>query len=386
MTVNSTHRRERWRWRGGGIADGLNKAGQATETNAGQANGREDKSMKSRANTTATFQFCATLKRSISAIAATAVLAAGSVMPAFADVTNTATATGSSPTGTNDVTGVSNTVAVDPIDATSSLTIVKNGVITTDGDSDGEGDVGDVVTYTYTVTNTGTTTLSSVDIVDTHDGDGPAPAPTFASFTTQAGSPAATAGDTSITMFPGAVAEFTATYTITAGDIVAAGGTGVGLTVDNDIDNSAVASGDYFNGVVTSSITSPAGLESIPLDIDAALSVAKAAYEGGLPPALGGTGTLAAADRPAGTVITYVYTITNTGNVPATTVGLSDVHDGLGSFSQPTFNSIVNTSGNSINDDSIDGNPNQVDRLYPADVAYYTTTYTITQDDVDQRQ
>jgi uncharacterized repeat protein (TIGR01451 family) len=328
----------------------------------------------------------ATLKRRIAALTAATILATALVMPAYADITNTATATGSSPTGTNDVSGVSNTVAVDPIDATSSLTIVKNGVITTDSDSDGEGDVGDIVTYTYTVTNTGTTSLSSVDIVDTHDGDGPAPAATFASFTTQAGSPAATVGDASITMFPGAVAEFTATYTITAGDVVAAGGTGVGLTVDNDIDNSAVATGDYFNGTITTSVPSPAGLESIPLDINAELSVAKAAYEGGLPPALGGTGTLAALDRPAGTVITYVYTITNTGNVPATTVGLNDVHDGLGTFTQPAFNSIVNTSGNSLNDDSIDGNPNQVDRLYPADVAYYTTTYTITQADVDQRQ
>ena len=342
--------------------------------------------MTSRAKTTMELNSSATLKRCIAVLTAATILATGFAMPAYADVTNTATATGSSPTGTNDVTGVSNTVAVDPIDATNSLTINKSASITTDTDSDLQGDAGDVVTYTYTVTNTGTTTLSSVDIVDTHDGDGTAPAPTFASFTTQAGSPAATVGASSIIMFPGAVAVFTATYPITPGDILAAGGTGVGATVDNDIDNSAVATGDYFNGTTTTSVPSAAGLASVPLDIDATLSVAKVAYEGGLPPALGGTGTLAAADRPAGTVITYVYMITNTGNLPATSVGLNDVHDGLGTFTQPTFNSIVNTSGNSLNDDSIDGNPNQVDRLSPADVAYYTTNYTITQDDVDQRQ
>lgn len=342
--------------------------------------------MTSRANTTMENQTCAKLKRSISVLAAVAVLAAGSVTPAFADITNTATATGSSPTGTNDVSGTSNTVAVDPIDATSSLTITKSASITTDADSDLQGDSGDVVTYTYTVTNSGTTTLQDVDIVDTHDGDGTAPSPTFASFTIQAGSPAAGVGDTSATLFPGAVAVFTATYTITPGDILAAGGTGVGVAIDNDIDNSAVATGDYFNGTTTTPVPSAPGLASVPLDIDATLAVAKAAYEGGVPLALGGSGTLAAADRPAGTVITYVYTITNTGNVPATSIGLNDVHDGLGTFAQPVFDSLVNTSGNSLNDDSIDGNPNQVDRLYPADVAYYTTTYTITQDDVDQRQ
>lgn len=328
----------------------------------------------------------ATLRRKLAALGAASALVFGSVLPSHADVTNTATVTGSSPTGTGDVTGTSNLVAVDPVDASNGLTIVKSAAITTDADADNEADAGDIVTYTYTVTNTGTTSLSSVDIVDTHDGTGAAPSPTFASFTSQSGSPAATVGDASITMFPSAIAVFTATYSITAGDVLAAGGTGVGATVDNDIDNSAVATGDYFNGTTTTSVPSAAGLASVILDINATMTVAKAAYEGGVPVALGGAGTLAAQDRPAGTVITYVYTITNTGNVPATTVGLNDVHDGLGVFTQPGYNSLVNTSGSSLNDDSIDADPNKVDLLFPGDVAYYTTNYTITQADVDQRQ
>lgn len=334
---------------------------------------------------TVTLQTCAKLKRSISALAAAAVLAVGSVMPAYADITNTATVNATSPTG-GAVTNTSNTVAVDPVDATSSLTITKSGAYTTDADADNEGDLGDEVTYTYTVTNTGTTALSSVDIIDTHDGDGPAPAPEFASFTTQAGSPAATAGDTSITMFPGAVAVFTATYTITSGDILAAGGTGVGLTIDNDIDNSAVASGDYFDGTVTTSIPSTAALASVPLDVDATLTVAKAAYEG-LPPQLGGSGTPAAADRPAGTVITYLYTITNTGNVPASNVALSDVHDGLGSFTQPNAEGATLEDNGTLGDSAnpLPGN-SAYDTLAPGDVLYVSVNYTITQDDVDQRQ
>ena len=336
---------------------------------------------KSRIEVTA----CAKLKRGISVLAAAAVFSVGTLAPASADITNTATVSATSPTGSA-VTGTSNTVAVDPVDATTSLTITKSGTYTTDADSDGEGDIGDIVTYTYTVTNTGTTALSSVDIVDNHDGTGPAPAPAFASFTNQANSPAATVGAASITMYPGAIAVFTATYTITAGDILAAGGTGVGLSIDNDIDNSAVATGDYNNGTTTVAVPSAAALASVPLDINATLTVAKAAYEG-VPPQLGGSGTPAAADRPAGTVITYLYTITNTGNVAATNVAMSDVHDGLGTFTQPNTEGATLSDSGTLGDSSnpLPGN-NAYDTLAPGDVLYITVNYTITQDDVDQRQ
>ncbi|MBK8458482.1 MAG: hypothetical protein IPL47_16345 [Phyllobacteriaceae bacterium] len=322
----------------------------------------------------------------LAASTAAVALAIGSVSPAFADVTNTATATGSSPSGTGDVTDASNTVAVDPVDAAPGISILKTAVITTDGDSDLLGDSGDVVTYTYTVTNTGTTSLLSVDIVDTHDGDGAAPSPLFASWTTQAGSPAATVGASSITMYPGAVAVFTATYSINGNDILAAGGTGVGLSVDNDIDNSAVATGDYFNGVTTTSVPSAASLASVPLDIDAVLSVAKTAYEVDYPVIAGGSAsatTPVAVDRPVGTVIYYVYEITNSGNVPITNVTINDVHNGLpGPFTQPVFFALTNTSGLSNNA----GSDATVELLHPGDVAIYRTSYTITQDDVDQNQ
>lgn len=309
--------------------------------------------------------------------------------PAFADVTNTATTTGSSPTGTNDVTAGSNTVAVDPVDAVNSLTIVKTpsfANVGDDADGDGQGDAGDVVTYTYTVTNAGTTSLTSVDIVDTHDGDGAGPTPLFDSWTTQAGSPAATTGDPSITMYPGAVAVFEATYTITPTDVLNAGYTGVGPAIDNDIDNSAVATGDYFNGTVTTSVPSAASTAAVALDIDATLAVVKTAYEVDYPVIAGGSAsatTPVAADRPAGTVVYYVYEITNTGNVPITNVTINDTHNGLpGPFTQPVYYGLTNTSGNSSNP----GADATVDVLHPGDVAIYRTTYTLTQQDVDQNQ
>lgn len=326
--------------------------------------------------------------RRLLAAATAAGLALASSAPAFADVTNTATVTASSPSGAGDVTAPSNLVAVDPVDATSSLAIVKAATLQPAGDvnSDGNVDAGDTVTYTYLVVNTGTTSLNSVGIVDTHDGSGPAPAPTFQGWNIQAGSPAAIIGASTITIYPGANATFRATYTVTTQDILVAGGTGVGPTIDNDIDNSAVASGDYFNGATTTPVSSAAATAHIALDIVPALTVDKTAYEGGLPPALGGTGTIAAANRPEGTVITYVYTITNTGNVPMTTVGLADVHLGEGAFAQPAYHSVVNTSGLALNDDSIDSDPNKVDRLGPADIAYFTATYTIVLEDVEQHQ
>jgi len=325
------------------------------------------------------------LRLRLGASATALVLALGATAPAFADITNTATVTGTSPSSTP-VTSNSNTVNVDPVDAVSSLTIVKTAAITTDADSDNEGDAGDVVTYTYTVTNSGNVSLASTDIVDTHDGSGPAPTPLFDSWTTQAGSPPATTGDASITMYPGAVAVFKATYTITAQDILDAGGTGVGASADDDIDNSAVASGDYFNGSTTTPVSSTASLASVTLDILATMTVAKVAYTGGLPPSLGGTGVVAADNLTAGTVVTYVYTVTNTGNVPTTSVGVTDSHNGTGTFTQPTLHSFTNLSGLSINDDSIDSDPNKMDRIGPLDIAYFTTNYTITQSDVDQRQ
>ena len=326
--------------------------------------------------------------KSVSAAVSIFALLAGSAAPAYADVTNTATVSGTAPDSSS-VTSDSNTVAIDPIDATSSLTISKAASFETVGDdvdADGKGDVGDKVTYTYTVTNTGTTSLGSVDIVDTHDGDGTTPAPLFSSWTTQNGS-TGTSGDPSVTMNPGAVAVFKSTYIITANDILNAGFTGVGATIDNDIDNSAVATGDYNNGLSTVAVPSSAALASIALDIVATMSVAKTAYTVDYPVIAGGSAaavTPVASERPAGTVVYYVYEVTNTGNVPVTNVTLNDVHNGLpsGVFTQPQFHTITNTSTLSSNPES-DGT---VEVLYPGDVAIFRTSYTITQTDVDQNQ
>ncbi len=296
--------------------------------------------------------------------------ASGAFAASPASIDNTATVTGTPPVGAP-LSVDSNPVEVDLQNPTNTVSISKSATITTDGDSDGLGDASDVITYTYTIENTGNTTLTSVGVTDTHDGSTALTTPGFSSWTNQASSPTATGGDTAITLNPGAIAVFTTTYTITSADLAAAGGG----TPDGDLDNSAVAVGTRTTSGDTVSAASTA---SIPLDITSSLDVAKAAYEGGLPPALGGTGTAAAADRPAGTTITYVYTITNDGNVPIANVSISDAHVAQGTLSGPTYNSLVNTSGNSVYTTG-----NTVDTLYPGDVAYFTATYVILQADID---
>ena len=318
------------------------------------------------------------------ALAALPMTTANAVSPATID--NTATVTGDSPTGTDDVTSDSNDVEVDLEDPTNTLTIAKSASLTTDGDTDTEGDATDVITYTYTITNTGNTTLTNVLVNDTHDGDSALTTPTFSSWTNQASSPTATVGvDTAITMNPGAIAVFQTTYTITTADILAGGGTGVGLTVDNDIDNSAVAEGDRSSSGDTVSAASTA---FIPLDIDTSLAVVKSAYEAGVPADIALTGlggaTAATANQPAGTTITYVYAVTNDGNVPISNVGLSDAVTNYAGTSTvtPAYNSLDDTDPTGT---SVYTSGTEVDILYPGDIAYFTSTYLITQADIDNQ-
>lgn len=323
------------------------------------------------------------ITRSLGASLMVLALVAGSANIASAaspaTIDNTATVTGTDP-ASNPVTDDSNTVEVDLENPDNELTITKSGSITTDSDTDLEGDAGDVITYSYTVTNSGNTTLTAVGVTDTHEGSGTFTTPSFSSWTNQAGSPAASG--TSITMAPGAIAVFTTTYTITATDINTLGGTGSidsGRDNDSNLDNSAVAEGSFGATTVTST---DSNIVAIALDADASIVVAKAAYEAGVPVDIATTGlggaTVAGAEQPVNTTITYVYTVTNDGDVPISTVGLSDVHSGLGTLGTITYNSLTNTSGNSVYTTG-----NTVDSLYPGDIAYFTATYTITQADID---
>lgn len=306
-----------------------------------------------------------------------------SVTPAYAFISNTATAEGQAPDGSTIDDTDSVDVSVEPDDP--ELTIDKVAVLNDTVTADGLGEETETITYTYTVENTGNTTVNAVSIIDTHDGSAALGTPVI-----DATSVVGVTGASTVDLLPDDIAIFSVTYAITAADIAGSGGGG---TPDGDLDNSAVAQGNYPDGSgggVT--VTSAADTAEVPLASNPSLDIAKAAYDDGVPATFGGgaTGTNpplgTGSNVTAGTLITYVYSVINDGDVPIESVGVSDVHGGTGTLSAITLYSLTNTSGTSLNDDSIDGDPNEIDILQPGDSAVFTATYTVTQTDVDTLQ
>ncbi|MDE2445706.1 MAG: hypothetical protein KGO94_05980 [Alphaproteobacteria bacterium] len=88
---------------------------------------------------------------------------------------------------------------------------------------------------------------------------------------------------------------------------------------------------------------------------------------------------------PAGTMITYTYKVTNSGNVTMTNVIVSDTHNGTGPFTGPS-SEVIFTDVAPLSD-STDATANGVwDSLAPGDTIKFTATYTVTQNDVDYLQ
>lgn len=144
---------------------------------------------------------------------------------------------------------------------------------------------GDTVDYTYTVTNDGNTPVSDIGIAETEfTGSGTPPAPIC----------------TTTALDPGATAQCTASYIVTAADIVA-----------GSVSNTAVATG---RDAVTGAVTSPDATAVVTAAPAPALALTKSVDE-------------VTATGP-GQIVTYSYLIANTGNVPVTRVGVEE-----GSFS-----------------------------------------------------
>lgn len=89
----------------------------------------------------------------------------------------------------------------------------------------------------------------------------------------------------------------------------------------------------------------------------------------------------------AGDVVTYTYTITNTGGTDLLNVSLADVHNASGPVPTPDTDSATLTDNGAIGGSSNSTTGNGVwDVLAPDDTLTVTATYTVTQDDVDTLQ
>ncbi|MBD8584796.1 hypothetical protein IFT90_09520 [Frigoribacterium sp. CFBP 8766] len=190
---------------------------------------------------------------------------------------NTASATGSSPSGLTAASGPS-VVETPLLTASDLLELGVEQALTTDADGDGLADLGDVVTYTYTVTNTGTSTLSGVALAPTR-GTG---------VVVLSGDPASLA--------PGASVTYRATTTVTQADVDS----------PDPVTETATASATGVDGPLTSP---PASVQTVTAAADDALSV-------DVVPVLDDTNGNGVADP--GETISYSYVVTNTGNTSLT--------------------------------------------------------------------
>ncbi|AXT19420.1 DUF11 domain-containing protein [Flavobacteriaceae bacterium AU392] len=275
-------------------------------------------------------------------------------------VQNSATVTGQNPAG-NDITDVSDAgdenietpdgngnTNSDPTDdptvirvpLTASIEAEKTAVVTDNGN--GELGAGDLITYTITITNTGDLTLNNVALIDTLlDVDGNTlnldSGPSFVN---------ADLGSLEGNLLAGEVATYTATYTITQSDVQAGG-----------VTNSVLVSGDEpFTNVTVNDVSDDGDDTDGNTDDDTTdvlitanpeLTLTKTAN-------VAGTGTV-------GDVITYTFSVLNSGNVTITNITIDDA--------------LTNSTALIITPNSLE----------PGEVGVATATYTITQLDVDQR-
>ena len=150
--------------------------------------------------------------------------------------------------------------------------------------------MGSVIVYSIVVENTGASLpITAITVTDS------------------LGAPVcATSGNATIASLAAGTSETcTTTYTATQADFDSNGGG------DGDIDNSAGAA-----GTVAGQPTSAIAATSVILNLNPQLTIVKTANTSG--PVL------------VNDVITYTYTVTNTGNLTIDGVSIADVHNGYG--------------------------------------------------------
>ncbi len=239
-------------------------------------------------------------------------------------VTNTAVASGTPPTGpvvtdTSGATPGDDIPTVTSFSGTAAIAVVKSAGAIVDLDANGA-DIGDTIDYTFTVSNQGNVTLSNVGVTDAMVGIVLCPV---------------------ISLDPGASTICTATYSLVLADLNA-----------GQITNSATASGTPPTGADVSDNSGNSVADDTPTITPIAQTPAIAVTKSSSPIV-----DLDANGPDQGDTIDYSFTVSNEGNVTLTSVGVSDPKVGT-----------VLCSTNS---------------LPPATSTSCSATYVLTQADVD---
>lgn len=286
-----------------------------------------------------------------------AMTLASAVQPAFAAIDNTATVSGTY--NAAPVPTAQDGESVPVASPNQVLTATKSGVINNTVIADPDIEPGDTITYTVNIKNDGNVTMTGVT-----------PADLGVTFNSVASS--GTMGSfapASASLAPGANQDFVVTYTLTAADIANA------AAVTDGVSNNANAAGTGPGGATTSNTAN----ELLTIAADPELVVVKTSAF------TTDTGTLLSAD--VGDVITYTYTVTNTGNVPITGVTVADDHEGatlpVGALTSPwnETETTVATLANST-DAGVDGS---WDVLGAGGVITFTYAHTVTQAEFDNQ-
>ena len=176
--------------------------------------------------------------------------------------------------------------------------------------------VGDVINYSFLVTNIGSVTLNNIVVTDT--------------FIT------GTMNCPKTTLVSGEAMTCTASHTVSQSNI--------------DLDTVFVNTAEVTANPTEGQLGAVSGTLTIPGPAaDNSITITKVASKD--------------TDVEAGDVITYTYTVQNTGNITLDDVNITDVHGGSGTLSAVT--------------------PVSVDDLGPTQTQVFTSTYTVTQADID---
>lgn len=237
---------------------------------------------------------------------------------------------------------VNNHIPLDPIQA--AMTVTKTASL------GGSGGVEDTVTWTILAKNTGNVALTGVTPTDTLTRiGGGALTPTGPSFVS------ADASSAEGSLAVGETATYTASYMITADDVTAGGVENLVSFTANDPNSDPITVESSAAGNAT-----PGAGQGSPTQTAIGVGAMELTKTATLP-----------AEIIAGQVVNYTITLTNTGSQMLTDVSLSDsLTNGSATVSQPT---LTRTAGTGTT-------------MAPGDVWTWTTSYTLTQADINTGQ